>query len=518
MNLAGVSVGEMGSRSSDESYDGVPMIFLLREVLVRARDLGQAKEIWRKGPRTCGFNFIFCDPDEICAVEVSRNRIRFFGPGDEGEGTAPHDGIEGVVRRCNHFVDPELAATQRRGYDPRKHAGSSWAAYRRQGDFLKERRGAIDAEAMIALLRGYPVSHPCLHQAVMCPNDRVMWVAQAADPARDPLAGAQNQAFLRYDLRALLAGKPIPARVFSTDRSVSKAVETGLVDGERPLDGYFGHEPREFRYALEPLRNLGNVEIGHLTYPSPGPSLHPENLTVHGEYYRPVGKGPFPSAIVLHILDGRFYVARLVANTLAQRGVAALFVQLPYYGDRRPEGKLDLAEVDVPDVVEGVRQAVRDIRRGAAWLRSRPEVAPDKVGIVGVSLGSFAAQLAAGADGRFDRCVFVLGGGSIAETLFSGSRDTRKAEKLLRERGWDEEKLRAALTRIEPLAVTQGVRGHGGVLMINCRNDEVVPPASTRRYWEAIGKPPIVWYDGGHYALKDHVFDVLRRIGDHFVR
>jgi len=37
-------------------------------------------------------------------------------------------------------------------------------------------------------------------------------------------------------------------------------------------------------------------------------------------------------------------------------------------------------------------------------------------------------------------------------------------------------------------------------------------------YWETIGKPAIVWYDGGHYAIKNHVFEVLRRIGDHFVR
>jgi len=514
MNVAGVSVGEMGSSSSDETYDGFPMVFLMRETLRLAESVQDAKDIWRKAPRTCGYNFVFCDADEVCAVECNRSRIRFFGPGDEGDDTAPHYGIDGIVRRCNHFVDRALAATQRDAYDPRASSGSSWSAYRMQGEFLKERRGEIDAATMIELLRQYPPSHPCLHQAVMCPTDGTLWVSHARDPAKDPLAGAQNQAFYRYDLKSLLGDEPARARV-SDLPEVADDAERGFVDKERAIEGFFAHEPRRFAYTLKPLRNLGKVTIHHLTFPSPGPSEFPGNLTVHAEYYRPAGDGPFPAAVVLHILDGRFYVARLVASALAQRGVAALFLKLPYYGERRPQGDVDLERLDLPDVVGAIRQGVRDVRRGAAWLRARPEV--DGVGIVGVSLGSFAAQLAAGADGGFDRCCFVLGGGSIADTVFAGSKDTRKIEALLAERGWTEKKARDALAPVEPLAHVKGVR-RDGVLMINCRQDEVVPPASTRRYWEAIGKPEIVWYDGGHYALKNHVFEVLGKITAHFAQ
>ncbi len=517
MNARGVSVGEMGSRSSAETYDGIPMIFLCREVLRRAGDLAAARDIWRRGPRTCGYNFICCDPGDVGAVELNRDLVRFFGPGDEQENRSPHYAIPGVVRRCNHFVDPELAATQREVYDPRQSAASSWMAYERQGRFLAEHRGWIDAEVMIRLLRGYPPPHACLHQAVMCPNDLVIWVSQARDPRSDPLAGAQNQSFLRYDLRALLAGSPAPARRLDSDRAVSKGVETGRVDGEPRIEGIFGHEPETFAYRLEALRSLGGVTIHHLTYPSPGPSRFEENLTVHAEYYRPPGEGPFPAAVVLHILDGRFYVARLVAAALAQRGIAALFVKLPYYGERRPSGEVDLKSLDLPDVVTAVRQAVRDVRRGSFWLRRRPEVADGKVGIVGVSLGSFIAQLAAGADGGFDRCAFVLGGGSLVETVYGGSKDTRKIVQLLAERGWDRARVAAALAPIEPLRHVDRI-ARESVLMINCRADEVVPPASSRRYWEALGRPEIVWYDGGHYALKGHVFEVLNRLGAHFAR
>jgi dipeptidyl aminopeptidase/acylaminoacyl peptidase len=196
--------------------------------------------------------------------------------------------------------------------------------------------------------------------------------------------------------------------------------------------------------------------------------------------------------------------------------VAALYVKLPYYGERRP-ASLDLAALDLPDILGALKQAVRDVRRGAAWLRARPEVDPEKVGIVGVSLGSFVAQMAAGADGGFDRCCFVLGGASVADAVFSGGKDTRKAAALLAERGWTREKVVELLAPFEPVAHAAGVKKEG-VLMVNCRADDIVPPESTRRYWEALGRPEIVWYDGGHYGLKDHVLDILHRIATHFVR
>jgi dipeptidyl aminopeptidase/acylaminoacyl peptidase len=141
------------------------------------------------------------------------------------------------------------------------------------------------------------------------------------------------------------------------------------------------------------------------------------------------------------------------------------------------------------------------------WLRSRKKIDAGRVGIVGVSLGSFVAQLAAGADGGFDRCAFLLGGGSFWSALYSGSKDTRRLQRIVEERGWSKGRMRELLRPIEPVSHIQGIR-EDGVLMINCLSDEVVPPATTRIYWEAVGRPVIFWYPGGHYALKDHVVEV----------
>jgi len=511
MNMEGVSIGEMGSRSSDESFDGMPMIFLVREALRTARNLDEAKQAWVKHPRTCGFNFIVCDPKSACAIECNRSRVVFFSPGDKREDRAPHHAIPGVVRRCNHFVDPYLASTQRKLYDPRLGgAAPSFGAYSLQGRVLQENRGTIDLDTMISILRAYPPFVPCLHQAVMIPTDRVLWISQAVDPAQHKPAGAQNQAFYRYDLRAFVGGK--------APHVERRGPTRGRVTTERRIVGVFGHEPQPFSWELEPLRAIGSVTVSHLVFPSPGPSLHPSNETVHAEYYRPKGKrGPYPAVIVLHILDGRFFVARMLATTLTQSGTAALFIQLPYYGKRRPADGVDMGKLDLPDLVAAIRQSVRDVRRGAAWLRARPEVDGARVGIAGVSLGSFMAQLAAGADGRFHRCAFVLGGGSLTDTIYSGSRDTRKIERLLAARGWTRPATRARLAPFEPLAWAGGVTTQG-VLMINGDQDEVVPPASTRAYWEAVGKPEIVWYPGGHYGAIKRLPEILRRVREHFSR
>src|SRR5881398_17809 len=67
------------------------------------------------------------------------------------------------------------------------------------------------------------------------------------------------------------------------------------------------------------------VEIHHLTFPSPVTTPHAENNTVHADYYRPKGTGPFPGVIVLDITAGDQSLSRGIATFLAQNQVAGLF-------------------------------------------------------------------------------------------------------------------------------------------------------------------------------------------------
>src|SRR6202042_2830380 len=87
----------------------------------------------------------------------------------------------------------------------------------------------------------------------------------------------------------------------------------------------------------EPVMNTRRYTVSKLRFPSPIETPDAENNVVHAEYFAPLGFGPKrPGVIVLHILGADFPLSRYMAARLADRGVAALFVKLPYYGERRP--------------------------------------------------------------------------------------------------------------------------------------------------------------------------------------
>ena len=97
--------------------------------------------------------------------------------------------------------------------------------------------------------------------------------------------------------------------------------------------------PAVFSFELELVMTTRRYTVSKLRFPSPLETPDIENNVVHAEYFAPVGFGPDrPAVIVLHILGADFPLSRYMAARLADRGVAALFVKLPYYGERRPPG------------------------------------------------------------------------------------------------------------------------------------------------------------------------------------
>src|SRR6266446_5087248 len=167
----------------------------------------------------------------------------------------------------------------------------------------------------------------------------------------------------------------------------------------------------------------GGVGIFEVRYPSPVVSAHPENNTVYSEYYRPNGPGPFPGVIVLDITGGNQMLSRSIATHLAQNKIAALFMQMAYYGPRRPPGSnLRLLSVNFNHSMGAVRQTVLDIRQTAAWLESRPEIDAKRLGVLGTSLGSFMGTLAAEMEPKVKRVAVLLGGGGVVDAYYNDPR------------------------------------------------------------------------------------------------
>src|SRR5262245_38752135 len=86
-----------------------------------------------------------------------------------------------------------------------------------------------------------------------------------------------------------------------------KKLETGSVrftpGDQANIPERYRLDARAFDFELERKTDLpaNELTIYRLRFPSAVESPHKENNTVHAEYYRPHGDGPFPGVIVLDI-------------------------------------------------------------------------------------------------------------------------------------------------------------------------------------------------------------------------
>jgi dienelactone hydrolase len=281
----------------------------------------------------------------------------------------------------------------------------------------------------------------------------------------------------------------------------------------------FRLERAVFTYELEPVLRTPNYSVSRLRFPSPVTTADPENNVVHAEYFAPTLGGPKrPAVIVLHILGADFPLSRYMAARLADRGVAALFVKLPYYGERRPaRGGLNskkFLSADIERTVTAMRQGICDVRRAACWLNSRPDVDGQRLGVAGISLGGIVSSIAAAVDPAIREGAFLLAGGDLSKILWE------MPEGAAFRAGWIESgrtlsDLKALTDPFDPLAYAAGLAGKR-VFMMAGKVDEVIPPSSARALWEAAGRPPIRWYDCGHYSAVGFLLPGIRQTVDFF--
>ncbi len=272
-----------------------------------------------------------------------------------------------------------------------------------------------------------------------------------------------------------------------------------------------------YTYEFEPVRETSGYSVAKIRFPSPVVSPDPANNTVHAEYFQPKGPGKRPAVVVLHILGADFALSRYYAARLADRGVAALFLKLPYYGERRPEGgKQRFLSTDIDRSTLSMKQGILDIRRAESWLAARPEIDPTKLGVTGISLGGITSALAAAVDPAIDRGVFLLAGGGLDEILWEMDEpEARQYRRQWLAAGRSRAELKKLTTPYDPLTYADRLAGKK-ILMMAGNIDEVVPPSSARALWQAAGQPPIRWFDCGHYSAAGFLLPAIREAVEFF--
>ncbi len=211
--------------------------------------------------------------------------------------------------------------------------------------------------------------------------------------------------------------------------------------------------------------------------------------------------------IVLHILGGDFDLSRLFCRALASRGVAALFMKMPYYGERRQPGSpARMVSVDPEETVRGMTQAVLDIRQAAAWLAAHEEVDADAVGHHGHQPGRHHRRAGGKHRTAIPQGVPDPGRRRDGRSRLDVGGSSRHCGKFWVDSGRTKEELFAPLRPVDPVTYARPLPGRR-ILMLNARHDEVVPRACTEALWHAFGEPPIIWWNAGHYSAARYMFD-----------
>lgn len=315
----------------------------------------------------------------------------------------------------------------------------------------------------------------------------------------------------------------IPATQPTTPVEEHRATDLPLKLGDAgaPAAKYlprFATPPGKFTFTTQLLAEEETIRVYRLTFTSPLETPWPENNRVPAEYYVPRSASPrakVPAAVVLDIMDGSAILPRVMARAAAQQGLAALYLPMPCYSDRRPahDEHQQVLRDDPARAADGLRQTVMDVRRARAILLSLPEVDPEQIGLTGISLGGIMTALAAGVDGEFARVVPILSGGDVATIIFH-AHETRKLRQMMVDKGMD--RAAEALAPVEPLNFALRIRSDR-CLMINSANDEVIPKATTMALHKSIGEPQIVWLPAGHYSSLTY-FPLMQKTVIEFLR
>ncbi len=104
--------------------------------------------------------------------------------------------------------------------------------------------------------------------------------------------------------------------------------------------------------------------------------------TVQAVLYTPEGKGPFPALVVIHEWWGLNDWVKDQASKLADQGYAALAIDLY-------RGKVATTPEMAHEIMRGVPEdrAARDLHAAFEFLKSHPNVKPDRIGSIGWCMG-----------------------------------------------------------------------------------------------------------------------------------
>jgi dienelactone hydrolase len=521
MNDQQIGIGEMGMYDSEGHWDGVPMTYMLRQILEEYSNLPQIKDYFVRTPRTCEYAYVVSDakvPDAI-GVHAAFNKAEFLKPGQA------HPLLPTPVEDCVLI--------------------SGGDRYKILCERVRENYGKLDVPSVIEMIKRPLAMKSNLHDAIMVPAKQEMYLANAVNPTQENFQ-ACYQTYYKHDLNEYTKilndmssrFKPtVPAMVRITENPSTQPTSqpsgklSGIIEGTVPASLHreikatsdphlaqllkrFQVPANDFKYQMKLLQENNAYKLWKVTFPSPMTSPDPENNIVWCEYFESKTPGAKQTVIVLHILENDFTLPRIICHTMASSGINAMLVKMAYYGERRPKDPARQKSItkNVDTLLNGVCQTVMDVRRAAEFLASQPGVDPKQIGLCGVSLGALVGSLTMGVDGNFPKAAIILGGADLASVITSTDLNIHELRDCLKANGLTEkEQIVKALEPIEPLTYISRAR-QTDVLLINATGDKIIPPHCTESLVKALPQAKVKWFDAGHNSMLIHFVTAIQSV------
>ncbi len=217
--------------------------------------------------------------------------------------------------------------------------------------------------------------------------------------------------------------------------------------------------------------------------------------------------------VVLPILGGDYGPSEAFATHLAGAG----FTTMRF--DRKAE--IFDASKDFAHVARMMTAGVIDVRRGLAWARRERVAGRGRIGVLGISMGSFVGTLVAATDPSVDAAALALGGAGLPEILFAAQSEEEIGALFrgLRARGYDDARIRAEAARdlaeVDPAAYAKAIDPNH-TFLLHARFDDVVPFANGQRVHELMGRPDRMVTLTGHYSAVFVLPVILAEVERHF--
>ena len=308
------------------------------------------------------------------------------------------------------------------------------------------------------------------------------WETELANRDTNRIVRPLEWGFEALPFESLISGQGLSEQARMTALSASLAADSDVFFGyqtptdfrlEKRLPQIFPTNKRpetlEQNCRYEERAARGEVELAQfLRFTSPTSTPYPENDQVNARWY-PASqkelKGPTlmrrtkPALVVMPQWNADALSHNALCRIFNQFGVSCLRLSKPYHDIRRPAEieRSDYAvSANIGRTIAACQQAVHDIRSCVDWLELQGY---KHFGVLGTSLGSSYAFIAAAHDPRLQVCAFNHASTWFGDVVWTG-QSTRHIQAAFQRAGLTQSSLREVFRVVSPMAYMDRFAAH----------------------------------------------------------